>query len=203
MARVLILFAHPALEKSRVHRRLLREVPGLTGITFNDLYEHYPDFNIDVPREQALLLEHDLLILQHPMFWYSTPAILKQWLDLVLEHGWAYGSQGNMLHGKRVLSLVTTGGGAMAYQHEGYNRFTMREFLLPVEQSFRLCKMVVLPPYMIHGTHQMTLASIEQIAVQYRRLLELLRDDRIDINTLIDQPTLNVALGARLEHEDR
>lgn len=203
MARVLILFAHPALEKSRVHRRLLREVPGITGITFNDLYEQYPDFTIDVPREQALLLDHDLIILQYPMFWYSTPAIIKQWLDLVLEHGWAYGTKGTMLRGKRVLSLVTTGGGATAYQHEGYNRATIREFLLPVEQSFRLCKMVVLPPFVIHGTHQMTPESIEQIAGQYRRLLALLRDDLLGGEELIDEPSLNNALRARLEREDR
>lgn len=29
--------------------------------------------------------------MQHPFYWYSTPALLKEWQDLVLEHGWAYG----------------------------------------------------------------------------------------------------------------
>ena len=51
MARVLILFAHPALEKSRVHRRLVREISDDPGLTFHDLYEAYPDFNVDVARE--------------------------------------------------------------------------------------------------------------------------------------------------------
>ena len=100
---ILVLFAHPAFERSRVHRRLVDAVAELPGITFHDLYEAYPDFDVDVRREQKLLLEHDLVVLQHPFFWYSTPPLVKQWEDLVLEHGWAYGTGGNALHGKRLL----------------------------------------------------------------------------------------------------
>ncbi len=194
MARVLILFAHPALEKSRLHRRLIREVPGIPGITFHDLYEAYPDFDIDVPREQALLLDHDLIILQHPFYWYSTPAIVKQWEDLVLEHGWAYGSHGVALRGKRVLNLITAGGAATAYQPNGYNRFTMRELLAPIEQTVYLCKMEYLPPLVFHGTHRMNEADIEQAAQTYRQALMWLRDDRFDIEAIRHLPTLNEAL---------
>lgn len=194
MARVLLLFAHPALEKSRVHRRLVRELDDLPGITFNDLYEAYPDFNIDVPREQELLLAHDLIVFQHPFYWYSTPAMIKQWEDLVLEHGWAYGSRGTALRGKRLLSLMTTGGGESAYQHEGYNRFTIREFLTPIEQTAVLCNMQFLPPYVIHGTHRMNVPDIEEAAQRYRQLLLALRDDRIDFAALGDMPLLNPAL---------
>jgi glutathione-regulated potassium-efflux system ancillary protein KefG len=181
MARVLILFAHPALEKSRVHRRLIREAAGLPGITINDLYEEYPNFDVDIAREQALLLAHDLIVMQHPFFWYSTPPLLKQWEDLVLEHGWAYGSHGDALRGKCMLSLISTGGGAPAYQHEGYNRFTMRELLAPIEQTAVLCKMEYLPPYVIHGTHRMSEADIAQATARYRQLLAWLRHDRIDL----------------------
>ena len=53
--RILILVAHPALERSRVHRALLASVLPSRGLTVHDLYEAYPDFDIDVPREQALL----------------------------------------------------------------------------------------------------------------------------------------------------
>lgn len=193
MARVLILFAHPALEKSRVHRRLVHALPELPNLTFHDLYEAYPAFDIDVPREQKLLLEHDLIILQHPFFWYSTPPLIKQWEDLVLEHGWAYGSKGVALHGKRMLSVITAGGGASAYQHEGYNRFTIRELLAPLEQTAYLCKMEYLPPYVIHGTHRMTWPQIEQEAQRYRQLLTLLHDDAIDFDA-ITHDTLNAAL---------
>jgi glutathione-regulated potassium-efflux system ancillary protein KefG len=201
MARVLILFAHPAFEKSRVHRRLLRQVPEIAGVTLHDLYEAYPDFDIDVRREQELLLAHDLIIWQHPFFWYSTPPILKQWQDLVLEHGWAYGSRGVALAGKRLLSLISAGGGATAYSHEGYNRYTIRELLAPIEQTARLCRLEYLPPYVIHGTHRMTEADIDLAAERYRQLLLLLREDRLDLAGHAGQPYLNTLLDAALDAE--
>lgn len=184
MARILVLFAHPALEKSRVHRQLIRAVTDRPGITFHDLYEAYPTFDIDVAHEQALLTAHDLIVLQHPFFWYSTPPILKQWEDLVLEHGWAYGSQGNALRGKRALSIITAGGGSAAYQHNGYNRFTVRELLAPIDQTFHLCKMDYLPPLIFHATHRMTDADIAEAAERYRQVLSWLHDDQLDLDAL-------------------
>jgi glutathione-regulated potassium-efflux system ancillary protein KefG len=201
MARVLILFAHPALEKSRVHRRLLRELDDLPGVTLHDLYEEYPAFDIDVPREQALLLAHDLIVLQHPFFWYSAPPLVKQWEDLVLEHGWAYGSAGNALRGKRLLSVITSGGGASAYQHQGYNRFTIRELLAPIEQTAVLCKMEYLPPYVIHGTHRMAEPEIAREAARYRQLLAARRDDRIDLAAARGHELLHGALEQLLIDE--
>jgi glutathione-regulated potassium-efflux system ancillary protein KefG len=198
MAKILLLFAHPALEKSRVHRRLIRELTHLPHVTINDLYEHYPDFNIDVKHEQALLLTHDLIVLQHPMFWYSAPALVKQWMDLVLEHGWAYGSKGTALQGKQMLSLISTGGGESAYQHGGYNRHTIRELLLPIIQSFELCKMQVLPPYVIHGSHRMTEDDIVLACQHYRQLFQLLGDDALEFTQIADAESLNSVVMERV-----
>lgn len=87
----------------------------LEGVIVHDLYEAYPRFDIDVQYEQRLLEGRDVVIFQHPIYWYSTPSILKEWQDLVLEHGWAYGSEGKALHGKLWLHVVTTGGAEEAY----------------------------------------------------------------------------------------
>jgi len=202
MQRLLIQFAHPALERSRVHRRLLAQVPQREGITLNDLYEAYPDFDIDVAREQELLLAHDVIVFQHPFFWYSTPPLLKQWEDLVLEHGWAYGSQGRALRGKQVVHVISTGGREEAYQHEGLNRFTMRELLAPIEQTALLCGMVWAPPYVIHGTHRMSEAQIEIEGQRYRQLLLDLHEARVDLRATTRYPNLNHALsGVRVEGE--
>jgi glutathione-regulated potassium-efflux system ancillary protein KefG len=201
MAKMLILFAHPALEKSRVNRRLVRAVPQLPGITFHDLYEAYPDYDIDIAREQALLLAHDVIILQHPFYWYSTPPIIKQWEDLVLEHGWAYGSKGTALRGKRLLSLITTGGGANAYRRDGYNRYTIRELLAPIEQTAYLCGMTYLPPYLIQGTHRLDEEQIASEAARYRQLLTMLHDDAIDLTAAQRLPYLNEALETSYRDE--
>jgi glutathione-regulated potassium-efflux system ancillary protein KefG len=179
MAAVLILFAHPALEKSRVHAQFIKELDGINGVTFHDLYEAYPDFDIDVQHEQALLLKHDIIVWQHPFYWYSSPAIIKQWQDLVLEHGWAYGTNGHQLSGKRILNVITCGGPREAYTAQGRNRFEIRQLLAPFDQTAYLCGMRYLPPFVVHGTHRFVKKDIEMYAAQYRNLVIALAEDGI------------------------
>lgn len=175
-ARILVLFAHPTLERSRVHRQLSAAVRGMEGVTLHDLYEAYPDFHIDVAREQALLAEHDLIVFQHPFYWYSSPAILKEWQDVVLLRGFAYGENGTALVGKRMLSVISTGGSAESYRTGGESHFSVGELLVPFEQTARLCGMEYLPPYVVHGTHRLSPQDIAAHAQDYRRHLEALRD---------------------------
>ncbi len=196
--RVLILFAHPALEKSRVNRVLADAVRDLDGVTFHDLYERYPAFDIDVHREQRLLEQHPVIVWQHPFFWYSTPSILKEWQDLVLEHGWAYGSKGSALQGKLLVSAISTGGREEAYQPEGHNRYTIGQLMAPVDQTARLCGMRWLPPFVVHGTLQMSPSEIERHAADYRRLIEALRDERLDLEAAAGAARLNADLDALL-----
>jgi glutathione-regulated potassium-efflux system ancillary protein KefG len=177
MSRVLIVFAHPLLEKSRVHAELLKKVTAIEDVTVNDLYEHYPEFDIDVEREKKLLVAHDIIIWQHPFYWYSAPAILKQWKDLVLEHGWAYGKKGTALTGKKVFNVLTSGGSMEAYQEGGFNKYSVHDFLRPFERTAELCRMTYWPPYWVHGVHRMETDTIKQYSEQYKNLLTALAKD--------------------------
>ena len=154
--RILVLFAHPALQKSRVNRHLARAVADQEGVTFHDLYECYPDFDIDVRREQDLLLTHDVFVFQHPFYWYSTPAILKEWQDLVLEHGWAYGAGGKALHGKTLLSrAIDRRRQREAYCAEGMTTPTPCASSSYADRADRRAvrDATYLPPFVVHGTH--------------------------------------------------
>ncbi len=175
-SRLLVLFAHPAFHRSRVQRALAKAVRDLDGVRFHDLYDAYPDFDVDVRHEQELLEAHDIVVLQHPFYWYSTPPLVKQWLDLVLEHGWAYGARGTALVGKRLLCAISTGGNAEAYCAEGLNRFTVRELLAPIEQTLRLCGVEFLEPFVVYGTHSLSPAQIDAAAAAYAARLVALRD---------------------------
>jgi glutathione-regulated potassium-efflux system ancillary protein KefG len=197
--RVLVLFSHPALERSRVNARLLEAAQGLEDITAHDLYEAYPDFDVDVRREQELLTQHDVVVFQHPFYWYSTPALLKQWQDLVLEHGWAYGSAGRALEGKWAMAAISTGGRENAYQRDGHNRFTVAQLLRPLEQTATLCHMHWLPPFVAHGTHGMGDDEIERHAGDYRRLLTALRDGAVDPERVRALSRINLDLDTALE----
>lgn len=194
MARILVLFAHPALEKSRVNIRFAQAAQNVKGLTFCDLYEIYPDFFIDVAAEQRLLAAHDIIVWHHPMYWYSCPPLLKQWIDLVLTHGWAYGSGGYALAGKYLFNAITTGGGELAYSEAGLNRFSLRQFLLPFEQTARLCRMTYLPPFVAQGTHKMGSGDIEKQAGDYARLLTALRDDALALDKVAGVEFLNQVL---------
>nr|WP_319397791.1 NAD(P)H-dependent oxidoreductase [uncultured Carboxylicivirga sp.] len=184
MRKILILFAHPLVKKSKVNKELIEAVGKMEGVTIHNLYEEYPDFYIDVKREQKLLKKHDIIIWQHPFYWYSAPSILKEWFDLVLEHGFAYGRWGNALKGKYAMSVVTTGGSKDAYSLEGSNRYPIRQYLIPFEQTARLCNMQYLPSMVFHGTYQMKNKEIEIAQMDYIKLLTLLRDEKQPINEI-------------------
>jgi glutathione-regulated potassium-efflux system ancillary protein KefG len=138
-------------------------------------------------------------VFHHPFFWYSTPAILKEWQDLVLTHGWAYGSEGTALHGKKLLSVITTGGRESAYQADGHNRFTMRELLAPFDQTAHLCGMEYLPPFVAHGTLRMTREEITSYGADLRRLLEAIRDGRVDLERARGMDRINADLDTVIQ----
>jgi len=195
--RTLVQFAHPALERSRVNRRLIRAIEEHlgTGGTVNDLYERYPNLSIDVQHEQELLVAHDLVVFQFPFYWYSVPSLLKEWMDLVLQHGWAYGEGGDKLAGKRLLCVITTGSPDFAYAAGAKNRYTVRQLLAPLEQTAFLCRMHFLAPIMFHGALALsTDAQVAPLSDTYRKGLDEARREDLELARLGHVETMNAWL---------
>lgn len=190
--KVLVNLFHPHLERSVVNRAWAERFANQSGITLRRLYALYPDGKIDVAAEQQALAEHDRLVFQHPFYWYSTPPLMKQWLDDVLTYGWAYGPGGNALAGKEWLSVISTGGPADSYQAGGYNRFSMSEFLKPLVQTASLLQTVFLPPFIFHGA---VAADNEAVRASADALLDYIR------NPLLDPQKKLAALQAKMESE--
>ena len=178
--KLLVLHAHPRSTASIVQRAMLRSITGLEGVTLVDLYADYPALDIDVAREQQRLLDHDVIVLQHPFYWYSSPAIIKEWQDLVLENGWAYGPGGTKLAGRYLMSAISTGGSEEAYRHGGRNRFDITELLSPFNQTAWLCSMAYLAPFVIHSGRRLAAGQLSAAAEAYRDLIVSLRDGTID-----------------------
>ena len=178
MKKILILFSHPKYEKSKANKILVDQIKGKEeGVTFCDLYELYPDFHIDVAKEKELLNQHDVIIWHHPFYWYSCPPLMKQWIDMVLEFGWAYGPEANELQNKTCLNVITTGGSRDLYCSEGTNSFTVNQFLRPFEQTANLCGMTYLPPFTVMGTHNLKNDALIEYGNQYSNLIDLLQQD--------------------------
>lgn len=190
--KVLILFAHPSQHRSEVNTPIFDAAKNIEGVTTVDLYHEYPTFNINIDKEQRRLLEHDVIIFQFPLYWYSTPAILKEWQDLVLEYGFAYGAEGKALKGKTLFCSLTAGGKADAYQTDGYNHFTIRELLYPIEQMSAMTRMTYLAPLALFGARTAAEESrLDQHINQWTQLLTALVNDKVDMEKASQVEKLN------------
>ncbi len=168
---ILVLAAHPNWRDSRVNRRLVTAASATAGVHLQDLYGRYPDYDIDVPAEQAQAAAASLIVLLHPIQWYSMPALLKLWLDEVLTYGWAYGPSGTALQGKDLWLVATTGGPEASYHPQGYNRYFFDAFLPPYEQTAALCGMRFLPPLLLHGAHSAADEEVDAHAAVFAQRL--------------------------------
>ncbi|SNY91232.1 Kef-type potassium/proton antiporter accessory protein, CPA2 family [Cohaesibacter sp. ES.047] len=181
MEKILVYYAHPGHKYSNVNRAMAERASALEGVSFVDLYADYPRHNVDIDREQERLVTHDVILFQFPLFWYSTPSLIKEWQDLVLEYGFAYGHEGTQLEGKDMMLAVSTAGPQDAFNFGGYQTYPLTTFLAPLEQTARICKMNYLPPYVLHTA--LTAPKEDRVEAHvdgYGRLLVALRDGTYD-----------------------
>jgi len=170
--RILILYAHPGSHRRSVNRQLLESVCDLPGVLINDLYESYPDFHIPPKPEQEMLRQADLIVMQHPLYWYSSPGLLKHWQDVVLQEGFAFGKGGGVLRGKKLMTVVTVGHTEQSYQTEGYDRYPIEDFLRPFEQMAFHCGMAYLEPLAIYAAERLSDEQVAEQCANYRQRLQ-------------------------------
>ncbi|MFZ4833549.1 glutathione-regulated potassium-efflux system oxidoreductase KefF [Rouxiella sp. Mn2063] len=166
---ILIIYAHPYPRHSHANRMLLQAIENLPDVEVRSLYDLYPDFSIDVKAEQDALSRADLVVLQHPLQWYSMPPLLKLWLDKVLEHGWAYGHDTHALQGKSCMWAVTSGGDEHHFSIGDYPDFAA--LAQPVQATALYCGMNWLPYFAIHNTYTCDKTALYVGAEEYRRRL--------------------------------
>jgi glutathione-regulated potassium-efflux system ancillary protein KefF len=199
---ILVLAAHSDWRESRVNRRLLAAAHEVEGVQVQDLYVSYPDYDIDVAAEQALAQSADLIVLLHPIQWYSMPALLKLWLDEVLTYGWAYGTGGTALQGKDLWLVATTGSAESSYHPQSYNRYFFDAFLPPYEQTAALCGMRFLPPLVLHGARRASEEAVaDHVAVFSQRLRSYPHWPELD--DLEQSPACEVPATDRPDTRDR
>ena len=134
----LVLIAHPNLSTSRFNQTWKTEL-AKHDVTVHDLYASYPDGKINPQKEQDLLIQHDRIVFQFPLYWYSTPALLKQWQD-----------------------AISAGSSEADYQADGRKGFTMTEVLRPLEMMSQLCSLTYTPPFIAYGANEATDEAVQQ-----------------------------------------
>lgn len=135
--KTLVIVTHPHMQDSVINKRWVKELEQYPDqFTIHELYKVYPDENINVEQEQALVEAHDHIVFQFPLYWFNSPPLLKKWLDEVLLYGWAYGSTGRSFTNRKVAIAVTVGVSEADYSPEGKYRYTLEQILLPFEMTF-------------------------------------------------------------------
>lgn len=191
MNKILLIVAHPALEKSRNNIRLIKAAEQLDQVIIRDLYELYPRFSINTKKEQEYLEQSDIIILQHPFYWYSIPALMKQYLDMVFTHGWAYGKGGGKLEGKILFNAITTSGTRESYNWEEHNRFPLSSYMIPYNQLAHVCKMQYLPPFVLHESGKADALAATKHAKQFKSLLKICTSQETDFDSMKKLEYLN------------
>ncbi|WP_392564135.1 NAD(P)H-dependent oxidoreductase [Orbus wheelerorum] len=174
MNKTLIIVAHPNMQDSVINKRWIKELALYPEkFTIHDLYSTYPDEQINVEQEQALIESHDNLVLQFPIYWFNCTPLLKKWLDEVFTYGWAYGSKGKKLMGKKIALAVSLGSKKEEYQEP----FTLTNLLRPFEATINYVNGHYQGAFTLYGTHtepdkvSITQQIIEQNAKDYVQFL--------------------------------
>lgn len=132
MKKILVIVAHPNLEKSVVNRYWADTLMGKVSLRF--LAEVAPlDKPLNIASEQAVLEQYDRIILQFPLYWYGAPALLKRWLDEVMTFGWAYGPGGDKLEGKELGIAVSCGGAEEQFSTTGTQLYSLSTYMKQYE----------------------------------------------------------------------
>ncbi|MFE2106924.1 NAD(P)H-dependent oxidoreductase [Kitasatospora sp. NPDC059463] len=177
--RTLVLLAHPDLAASRVNAALARAARSVPSVTVHDLYAAYPRSRradapatpVDAGFEQKLLAAHDHVVFQFPLQWYSSPPLLKEWLDEVLTEGFAYGPGGEALRGRSLRVATSTGGPAAAYRPGGRAHRALPDLLLPYAATANLVGMDYRPPFAVQDARALSDPELAGHADRYRELL--------------------------------
>jgi NAD(P)H dehydrogenase (quinone) len=142
MKNVVIISGHPDLNISVANKTILEEIAAkCPQVEIRKLCELYPDYQFDIKAEQAALEKADIIIFQYPMNWFGVPGLLKLYIDKVMEHGWAYGSQGTALEGKAFIASLTTGVPEVGFSAQGFVGRTVEDLTFPVAKFAANCKM--------------------------------------------------------------
>lgn len=147
----LIILAHPDYGRSVANKAVIGHLQnsGLP-LEIRNIAERYPDYRIDVTAEQQALLRHQTVVFQYPLYWYNMPAVLKQYFDSVLTHGFAYGSGGDQLKGKYFVPSITIGAPEQDYRADGTAHFRVHELCKNMEQTAYYTQMRYIDPFYFH-----------------------------------------------------
>ncbi|MRI82162.1 hypothetical protein GIY11_09100 [Aerococcaceae bacterium DSM 109653] len=172
--RTIVYIAHPDVTKSSSHQFLLSSGQANSEVVYVDLNQDYQANNrrFDSQAERERLMKFDRIIFQFQLYWYQAPAIMKIWLDAILDTEDYHATFQQSLHGKQLGLVVLAGVKAEHYQAGGREGRTLSELLSPYELLARHFGMHYLMPFTVHQFHYMDEPQKFSLMMRYACFLE-------------------------------
>lgn len=141
----------------------------------------------ELSTEQEKVEWCDLMIWQFPLWWFTTPAILKGWQDRVFSMDRFYkgGSlyENGLMKGKKALLSATTGTEFEAYRYGGFHNGDMESILRPIHRGmFEFLGFSVLSPQISYAVAHLTNEEREGVLENWKsRLIQIENEEPIVI----------------------
>lgn len=165
---ILVIATHPNIRESKVNKVWIETLKKESNVTVRFLDEIYENNKkIDIEKEKLFLKKSERVVFQFPFYWYSMPALMREYFDRVLEFGWAYGPGGDALKGKEFLVAISVGAPEYSYKGGSYNNFTITELLRPLEATANAIQMVYLPYFALFDIPRLSDKDIQESAKRY------------------------------------
>lgn len=161
--RTLVIVAHPQAAGSATQAFLKTAATKEDSVMWHELTMPF-----NVKAEQQLLAAADRIIFQFPMYWYSAPAILKQWLDEVWNSSL---TKNRLVTGRELGIVVTVAHGKNAFLPGASQEFTIAEILRPYQALAHATGMKYLPPFPIYQFAQQGDVVRQSLFIHYQQYL--------------------------------
>ncbi|MCO6564880.1 MAG: NAD(P)H-dependent oxidoreductase [Apibacter sp.] len=166
--KTLVIIGHPDLSNSTINKRWVKEIEKYPEMfTVHSLYNTYPNYSIDVEKEQKLIEQHENIILQYPLYWFNCPALLKKWIDDVFTYGWAYGSKGDKMKDKKIALAISAGSKEENYKKDRNYSVTIDDLILPFKITSDYMNSNFKGYFILYGTNSIRTDALEKSAEQY------------------------------------
>ncbi|GHP13604.1 NAD(P)H dehydrogenase [Lentilactobacillus fungorum] len=163
--KTLILISHPKLADSATQEFLKTAGKSQTNVAFEYIDDLYKGTKIDIVQEQQRLIKYNRMVFQFPLYWYSSPASLKQYMDDVFTRKFVVAN--HLLRNKELGIVVTLGDAEAEFQAGGSEHFTISELLRPFEAFANKAGMTYLKPFVVSQFGYLEEEQKELLLVDY------------------------------------
>ncbi|WP_105956493.1 NAD(P)H-dependent oxidoreductase [Apilactobacillus quenuiae] len=169
--KTLVIVSHPEYDNSMTESFLNQCQNDIEEVDWLVLDHLENNYEFDVDEEQKRLVKYDRILFQFPMYWYSSPALLKKYEDDIFTRSFTYANEDGKLKDKELGIITTLGEPLKNYTVGGSEGFSINEILKPYQALAFKAGMKFIKPFTVDQFAYMTDDEKSKLLVDYRNYL--------------------------------